>query len=457
MAQEVAASKPWLLSAAMVSLAFVVATAVYNRYAITTLTTPQGEFGISDAENIIAIGRWLSSAGIVWAIGKSLVAVDWRRQFLHGLAAVAILCACTAGLQSVIKLGVKTAVESLPAEQLYGAYQLAFYRHKIIKGEIEDPDIPLSKPLTTGDRVMLAGFGLAAWSDRIMGPAQLFYEREGELQATKARGMVTQNWAEISQKIADLDKYTALLSTGTAEFDAAYDGYIQASNRASTGRIVGRVISQEVALHTGGVLIDAGATKEQFAKALAEKSVVNRIREGAAFYLKKDEYAQRISDANNQVVFDSRAGHVIRVKDLPRPFTQEVVMNFIDAKAREISKDLLPTQENIRESRFGIGIAASVIAPPLLIATSILTILMNAFAAVAMLGACLAPAKARPWISGFAVPASFAAAISLTFALPDAFEGTAFHALEETAGSQLPALKIISKALSAESHLLSSF
>lgn len=449
------ASRPWLLLAGVASLLIAAAVGIYNVLLLDVLAQPE-QLDPALAEKLIRAGRWISAFALAWACSKFLFAVhDARREWRHLAAAACIVALATFGINKLNEFSMHKAIDSLPAQTVHRAFQLAFYRHLLTTGEVRDQDIRLTVPAVAPvDQLMIAGFGLAAFSDRITGPASAAYTSYGIKRMAAQRGMVMADWPAIKGKIDELDRGTRLLAEGSRLFDEKYDMYIAASGKATGGSFFGSTYASQIKLMTGGVSVDPGASKEQFAEALASQSTITDYREGAKRYLQRDTYVAQIQEANNRILFDSKKGHVIRVKDLPRPFSQEVVMPWFDAKASEILRDLMPSEATIKSQPFGVAVATSVLAPPFVIALSIVSIVLNSVSGILyLLIACL-PAGIRRYAVHIAFPMAIASLVTLIALAPLCFPGTGFEVAERSAIEAHPVVSYLSKFMSLEARLL---
>ncbi|MDR3299477.1 MAG: hypothetical protein LBU43_05625, partial [Candidatus Accumulibacter sp.] len=112
-----------------------------------SLTSPE------EAEALSQRGKLLASFGMTWALFRNPAF-----RFRHVLTGLAFLAALTTGGYFALDTLYARAIDRLPPDIKVMGYNLMFYRHDLLKGDLEDPDIPSVREEPVIGKIFMGAF-----------------------------------------------------------------------------------------------------------------------------------------------------------------------------------------------------------------------------------------------------------------------------------------------------------
>lgn len=383
-----------------ITLAFVWFEARYNIELLNTLSDPAAT---SDAvDRLSQRGKMLASLGITWAIGRSLITKIQPAAVGLGLFLVTTI-AFYVGLDYTYT----KVISGLKPEIKVEGFTLFNYRHDLLTGKLEDPDIPLPKNDPVLGKILMGAFPIVLLDERFMLPARDIVERKSD---DKSKGVMTraeQNWMHYNQQMRELD--------------AGHREYISGSRQALQYRAYGGI--QKFQKRSGGLNPDPNLSKAQFIEMLRS---ANHPRGEA---LRRSEAREIGKRANGGVVY---------ARDVPYFMTKNRYLAWFESQATEAKAAALPTIETVEKFRGIVDINSAVFLPPMAIITSLTSALTNMITLVLMLASIgLTYGGGRleavgHTLSSFSAPLMAVVFATALYLMPSHIfrEGTPMHALE---------------------------
>ena len=166
------------------------------------------------AEMLSQRGKLLASFGIVWVLFRNL-AFGFRNVF----AGLALLAALTAGGYFALDTLYIQAIDRLPPHVKVMGYNLLMYRHDLLTGDLEDPDIPSVREDPVSGKIFMGAFPMVLLDERFMVPAQAYVIRRADLEVEKGLRLAEEKWPQYEKSMNDLK--------------AGYEQYIAWSQKAT--------------------------------------------------------------------------------------------------------------------------------------------------------------------------------------------------------------------------------
>jgi tetratricopeptide (TPR) repeat protein len=171
------------------------------------------------AEALSQRGKLLAAFGITWALFRNL-AFKFRNA-LFGLLFLAVL---TAGGYFALDALYEKAIDSLPPNIKVMGYNLLLYRHDLLTGDLEDPDIPSVKEEPVEGKIFMGAFPMVLLDDRFMVPAQAYVIRRADLKVEESLQLAEEKWPQYEKNMADID--------------AGYEKFIAWSKKAAGDELI---------------------------------------------------------------------------------------------------------------------------------------------------------------------------------------------------------------------------
>jgi hypothetical protein len=80
-----------------------------------------------------------------------------------------------------------------------------FYRHDLLKGDLEDPDIPSVREEPVIGKIFMGAFPIVLLDERFMIPAQAYVIRRADLEVEEAARLAEEKWPQYEKSMNDLD------------------------------------------------------------------------------------------------------------------------------------------------------------------------------------------------------------------------------------------------------------
>lgn len=170
----------------------------------------------AQADDLSNKGKLLAAFGLTWALFKGLLTK--AKNFLIGIFGLAMMT--FAGFWALDTL-YDRVIDNLKPEVKVMGFNLLSYRQDLLKGELEDPDIPKLADSPVTGRIFMGAFPMVLLDGRFMVPAQDIVIRKADEKHSETIELSEEKWAEYTSNMMTLRK--------------AYDRYIESSGKASGG------------------------------------------------------------------------------------------------------------------------------------------------------------------------------------------------------------------------------
>ncbi|MDR0380331.1 MAG: hypothetical protein LBI62_10410 [Candidatus Accumulibacter sp.] len=152
------------------------------------------------AEELSQRGKLLASFGLTWALFRNLLF-----RFRSVFAGLALLAALTAGSHFALDALYDRVIGRLPPNVKVMGYNLLFYRLDLLKGDLEDPDIPNVHEDPVIGKIFMGAFPMVLLDERFMVPAQAYVIRRADLKVEEALRFAEEKWPQYEKSMNDLD------------------------------------------------------------------------------------------------------------------------------------------------------------------------------------------------------------------------------------------------------------
>jgi hypothetical protein len=184
----------------------------YNLDLLNSIADPETRPDV--AETLSQRGKLLASFGIVWALFRNPAF-----KFRNVLAGLFFLAALTSGAYFALDTLYAKAIDSLPPNIKVMGYNLLLYRHDLLSGDLEDPDIPNVKEEPVDGKIFMGAFPMVLLDERFMVPAQAYVIRRADLKVEESLRLAEEKWP--------------LYEKNMNELNAGYEKFIAWSKRAA--------------------------------------------------------------------------------------------------------------------------------------------------------------------------------------------------------------------------------
>ncbi|MDR1888179.1 MAG: hypothetical protein LBQ81_02150 [Zoogloeaceae bacterium] len=184
----------------------------YNTALLSSISDPNTT--PAQADDLSQRGKLLASFGLTWALFRNLLFK--ARHFIVGVLGLALIT--FAGYWALDTLYDKV-IDSLKPEIKVMGFNLLSYRHDLLTGELEDPDIPRVEDEPVTGKIFMGAFPIVLLDDRFMVPAQDIVARKADEKQAEVLEISEEKWNDYAKNM------TALR--------AAYDRYIDSSRKVS--------------------------------------------------------------------------------------------------------------------------------------------------------------------------------------------------------------------------------
>ncbi len=302
---------------------------VYNLGLVEFLTSKNTE--ISAYDMLESFGKFLSSVGL------SLLAIKLIQDNKKKLVAACLLIPCLFVVETAV---FNSIVDNLPQEMKVNAYYAGVYRNGVLNGSIEDKAL---SDLTPYNRVVLANIGSYAAGTRVRSAVDHLLRSSASQPDVDG---LYENYAKLSDSLNPLYEVYSLESKKVAEFKGMLgEEALHRFKRRSNG-------------------IAPGLTRAQFFQALAGRSS-SVARFNDTVFIKPNE----------KLGIPGLKG-----ADLPLGMDRTAFSAFIEeqvALAASKSKISIASVDNLPYTQ---ELVASVVIPPIALALSFVSIVLNASA-----------------------------------------------------------------------------
>lgn len=345
----------------------VLLEAKYNIDLLNALSNPNAESAV--ASDLSQRGKLLAAFGITWAVARGLLTSI--RPFAAGLAAFLTLSfAAYHGLDYTYS----KVLAGLDPEVKVMGFNLFSYRRDLLKGTLEDPDIPLPQREPVIGKIFMGAFPMVILDDRFMLPAQDIVERKANDKQAEVLALAKDKWLTYSNSMRKLNQAyadfvtAAKAANGQAGLDKewndysaqmdklakAHESFISASRKAKGETD----LSQEWASYQQNMRAIDDAYQQYIEgsrKALRYGNMgINRFREQsqgldpnpnlsrAQFLamLKRSNHpkAQAIRQAENREIGRNPDGSIIYAREIPYFLSRGEFGNWVQNRARQSLK-----------------------------------------------------------------------------------------------------------------------
>ncbi len=353
-----------------VTLAYLACEVLWNIQLLQTMAKAGATR--AEVETMVSHGRWLAAFGLVWALLRS--ALFSRKSGIDGAVNWILFGSSLVVAYASIGTLYSHAIDSLSPATSMQAFELAAHRSWALKSDLE-PARQGRIASALHDAPAVALWGLYVEDASIAGDAHDEYmSRRNGLSQDSVDAALTKY-----PEIVEARKKLASGGDRIKEFDDKYQDYLTKSRKVESATFawVKRQAIKQFADATCGMLPNASATKEDFARELTKQPCINSWKRAGQAYL--DNTLAASSDA---VVYDNQGirVHLNEVINLD----QDQFTAFIRNKASGLVDEQLPTVETIKANTRAHDIIASVIVPPMSMMLSMLGIVANLGGALAL-------------------------------------------------------------------------
>lgn len=352
----------WCVAA--VTLALVVFEGKYNIDLLGSLSDPLATGSQADA--LSQRGKLLASFGISWAVGRWLLTAI--RPALLGAAALALLSWGTyLGLDHIYT----TVIANLKPEVKVMGFNLYSYRHDLLTGDLEDPDIPLPEHEPILGKIFMGAFPMVLVDERFMLPAQDIVKRKAEDKGRNLIAKADNSWAEYDAQMQRLGAAhqdfleTSRMATGLANVDRQWQPYAADMDALRRGhaefidnsrRASGRVFPEREWTQYRGKMQELDAAYSRFIDGSRRAAPhgargANKFRQQSGGLdpnpnLRREDFpallrranlpeAERFRQSESAVVLEMADGKRIVGRDVPNFMTQSAFQDWHAQRARE--------------------------------------------------------------------------------------------------------------------------
>lgn len=348
------------------TVAYVICEVIYNLGLVEFLTSKNTE--ITTFEHLETFGKTLSS------IGLSLVLIHLFKNSTTKKLAFLIL---VPALYIAETVGFDSFVRNLSPETKAAGYMSAVYRNAVLNGTIKDAELAGQSAY---DKVIMSNImSVTSNKDQVQRAVRNLLN-----QAPQMDGM-TQLFKNYQNLTSTIEPYYATYAIESKR----WDGYKGMAKDA---------IDREFMKRTGG--LKQGLNKKEFLEAVAVKA----------------PDFQRFQDSVIIPGNDGLGIAELRGKDLPLGMSEVQFNEFVKSHLVDIQQKTAITPTNIDKLPHSFDLISSVFVPPLAIALSLMSIILNTGLLLSEIGKLApAPSKTAARIGLGLVPASIAVLVFATF------------------------------------------
>lgn len=316
---------------------------------------------------VVLEGRALAAFGLVWAILKTKFlksSSEVGSMIVTGLlvAGVTVLA-----FSSIGRL-YDSAIDSLPAETSLQMYKVSAHRVWSLQGDLP-PDASSKDPVA----VMLWPLKMA---DKAQAPGiEAVFDKRAEGFKASAEDQARKMWPEVQGRLERMNGRGQGEISST--FQEAYLKYISGSKETVSSIGSWQAKRTEYFKSLTGMDPNPNASKEDFARALTTAKI-NQYRELGTMYLETQGFT------SDPVVH--QAGDLIfHASDLAKIRTEDQFIAMVTKKASGGMAALVPTLQTVKTLPQANEVVSSAVVPPISMALSTISILLNAGSLVGLL------------------------------------------------------------------------
>jgi hypothetical protein len=184
----------------------------YNLDLLNSISDPETRPEVAEA--LSQRGKLLAAFGITWALFRNL-AFGFRNVF----AGFLFLASLTFGAYVALDTLYEKVIDRLPPNIKVMGYNLLLYRHDLLTGDLEDPDIPNVKEEPVDGKIFMGAFPMVLLDERFMVPAQAYVIRRADLKVEESLHLAEEKWPQYEKSMG--------------EIQAGYEKYIAWSKKAA--------------------------------------------------------------------------------------------------------------------------------------------------------------------------------------------------------------------------------
>lgn len=183
----------------------------YNIALLDSISNPKTN--PSDAEALSNKGKLLASFGLTWALFKGII-----QKVRNFFASILIIGMITFSFYWILDTVYDRVIDNLRPEIKVMGFNLLSYRQDLLKGELEDPDIPNLRDEPVVGKIFMGAFPIVLLDQRFMVPAQDIVSRKADEKQAETLEISDQKWIDYQKNMSALKE--------------AYSQYIKASRKA---------------------------------------------------------------------------------------------------------------------------------------------------------------------------------------------------------------------------------
>jgi hypothetical protein len=152
------------------------------------------------AEELSTRGKLLASFGLVWALFRNLAF-----RLRNVLAGVFVIVALTFSGYLALNTIYDRVIDRLPPDIKVMGFNLLFYRHDLLSGDLEDSDIPKMSEDPVNGKIFMGAFPMVLLDDRFIFPAQSYVIRRADLKIEEALRVAEEKWPKYQESMDRLN------------------------------------------------------------------------------------------------------------------------------------------------------------------------------------------------------------------------------------------------------------
>jgi hypothetical protein len=321
-----------------------------------------------DVDFLVLEGRLLAAFGLVWALLKTRFLKSTKDSLSSMVTTLFLVGGATFGAFSLIGQLYEQVIEQLPAQASLQLYKVAAHRQWSLAGE-------LPADASAADPVAVIMWPLKMADAGQAGAIESVFDKRAEAFKEGANQQARKLWAQVQPKLA------AASGMGSGElrgqFEEYYAKYVSGSKQ--TRSIIGswQANRSDYFENLTGIAPNPGATREEFAQAL-QGAKLNQLRSLGKLYLETKGFTE------DPVVH--QVGDVIYyASDFTGVRTESEFARVVVKKAAGGLAAHVPTLATIKSRAESSSVVASAMAPPISLALSTVSLLLNAGAFLGLL------------------------------------------------------------------------
>lgn len=311
-----------------------------------------------DIDFLVLEGRGLAAFGLVWAVLKTKFLKSSVESMSSMVSTFALVGGATILAFSLIGRLYDGVIDELPANTSLQLYKVAAHRQWSLNGDLptdassKDPVAVLLWPLKMADATQAPGI-------------EAVFDKRAEGFKAGAEDEARKLWPQVKDKLAQTGNPGELSS----KFDALYEKYISGASQVKSVVSSWETARSNYFQSLTGIKPNAGANKEEFAKALQGAKISQMQQLGQLYLDTKGFTLDPVVHQSGDVIFYASDFSGVRNES---EFTRVVINKVAGGMAA-----MVPTLETVKTHAESSSVVSSAIVPPISMTLSMISILVN--------------------------------------------------------------------------------